>query len=111
MTVYCTVGGRECPGHDSGRVVCSGMPLGQALGTLVVHEINKLREAEDGCCERCCAPCGVLADLLGTGRLYSVIAEAPPHIIGSAGEIPEEWFRSRWTCQSYPPCADLVEES
>lgn len=78
MTIYCRVGGRECPGHTSTSLVCPGQPLSRALGTLVVHEI----------------------------RLRSVIAEAPSHIAVDVDGVTDEWLRSRWTCQNNPPCEE-----
>lgn len=106
----CAVGGRDCPGHESKAFVCAGQPLDVLLGTLVVHELNVLKDG-DPCCELCCAPCGVLADLLDTGRLREVIAAAPPHLARDADGVTDEWLRSRWGCQSNPPCASLLEES
>lgn len=104
----CAVGGADCPGHAHKWLVCSSQSLNQALGTLVVHELNVLAHG-DPCCERCCAPCGVLADLLDSGRLRDVIALAPPHIAADADGVTEEWLRSRWGCQAEPPCASLEE--
>lgn len=106
MTVSCRVGGPDCPGHANASLVCPGQPLDRALGTLVVHEINIL--AGSPCCERCCAPCGVLADLLDTGRLRTVISAAPPYISAMADGVTDEWLRSRWTCQANPPCEEQL---
>lgn len=101
MTEQCAVGGADCPGHVSTALVCSGRPLSVLLGTLVVHELNMLHQ--EPCCERCCAPCAVLADLLDTGRLRAVLADAPAHLTQPM-IVTEEWLRSRWSCQSNPPC-------
>lgn len=108
MTTYCAAGGADCPGHAHKWLVCSGQSLNQALGTLVVHQLNVL--SADPCCERCCAPCGVLVDLLDSGRLREVIAAAPPHIAEMADGVTDEWLRSRWACQNNPPCTPEDEE-
>jgi hypothetical protein len=104
MTSHCAVGGADCPGHAHESIVCSGPPLSVALGTLVVHQLNVL--ALEPCCERCCDPCGVLADLLVTGRLQKVIDMAPPHLAEHAAGVTDEWLRSRWGCQNNPPCEE-----
>jgi hypothetical protein len=90
----------------------------EALGTLVVHELNVLSQEtarnetdEDPtpftCCARCCAPCGVLEQLLNDGRLAEVVSWAPPEI--APGEpVDEQWLRDRWGCNSNPPC-DIEE--
>lgn len=102
MTKRCAVGGADCPGHVSTALVCSGRPTSVLLGILVVHELNMLHQ--EPCCERCCAPCGVLADLLDSGRLRGVLADAPAHLTQTWDDLTDEWLRSRWSCQSNPPC-------
>ncbi len=101
MPKRCAVGGTDCPGHASTALVCSGQPPSVLLGTLVVHELYAL--CQEPCCERCCTPCGVLADLLDSGRLREVLAAAPAHLTQPI--VTDEWLRSRWSCQNNPPCA------
>jgi hypothetical protein len=87
----------------------------EAFGTLVVHELNVLsieqernRVDEDPrpftCCARCCAPCGVLLDLLDAGRLTEVISWAPRELAADWRLLNEQWLRDRWGCNNNPPC-------
>lgn len=91
----------------------------EAFGTLVVHELNVLiqetdRNATDEhptpftCCPRCCAPCGVLEQLLNNGRLREVISWAPRDLASDWRLVNEQWLRDRWGCNSNPPC-DIEE--
>ena len=87
----------------------------EALGTLVVHELNVLsiersrNEVDEDprpftCCSRCCAPCGVLRDLLDDGRIREVISWAPRELAADWRLLNEEWLRDQWGCNSNPPC-------
>ena len=94
----------------------------EAFGTLVVHELNVL-SMEQGrnevdehptpftCCSHCCAPCGVLAQLVDAGRLHEVISWAPQDIASDWRLVSEQWLRDRWGCNSNPPCDRESEEA
>lgn len=80
-------------------------------GILIVHQLNMLfcadqREDPDdrGCCADCCAPCGVIRDLLDAGTLRDAIADAPPHLADSWVNLDENWLRRQWRCRDNPPC-------
>lgn len=76
--------------------------------TLVVHQLNVLQNQP--CCQRCCAPCGVLEELAVTGELNILIQHAPNGLADSwlAGDgVTLEWLRSRWSCRANPACDAL----
>jgi hypothetical protein len=68
------------------------------------------------CCPDCCAPCGVLRDLLESGRLDAVVAQAPPEmgIPGYSwmrgGRVNTDWLRACWACVQQPPCSVEPDE-
>lgn len=50
------------------------------LEWLVLHALNTLwgSDQEDGCCDRCCAPCAAIRLLLDDGRLDDAIRDRGP---------------------------------
>lgn len=93
----------------------------RALGVLVADQLNRL-DLDDGCCDRCCAPCGdVLKPLIESRRLTDVVRQAPEHLWGPGwdwwvgdrenGRVDTAYVRLAWRCRSNPPCdADNLEE-
>jgi hypothetical protein len=87
--------------------------LREPFAILVVHQLNMLWYAaqnddsdDRGCCADCCAPCGIVRDLLDVGVLPDVIGWAPEHLTETWQPLDEAWLRARWACRSRPPCGD-----
>lgn len=77
-----------------------------ALAVFVVAELN-IMNRDEGCCADCCAPCGVLRELLDDGRLPAIIANLPKDLrhLGEAWTpLDETAIRALWRCGSNPPC-------
>lgn len=78
----------------------------QETGTLVVHQLDTLYAEQ--CCPECCAPCGVVRDLLDRGDLNEVVMWAPTelwrdsHWWRNGLGVDPWWLNSRWLCSNYP---------
>lgn len=96
----------------------------QQQGVLVVVCLNMLPHPQDlaegnafarQCCPDCCAPCGLLRDLLDAGTLDQVVQLAPSHYWqdiawADNGVVDKQWLRACWDCTSQPRCDDLGDE-
>lgn len=88
------------------------MNTANMLGVLLIANIND--HAMEGCCPDCCAPCSVIRDLLNEpGELDYFLRFGVEEIGGGwtwwndeTGTVDADWLRSRWSCQSKPPCED-----
>lgn len=88
-------------------------------GIMVIDALNRLPTLDDylnpdinsadGCCPKCCAPCGVLEDLDREGLLDSVVTWAPNFMWQLTswwrkGEVDRVWLYAVWDCQGSPRC-------
>lgn len=94
-------------------------------GMLVCDALNRLPHPQDLaekqpfvelCCPDCCAPCGLLRDLLDAGTLDEIVQLAPAHhwrdiAWATNGVVDEQWLRACWDCTSRPRCGDPGDEA
>lgn len=87
-------------------------------GMFICDALNSLwgQSQDEGCCPKCCAPCGVLQDLDRKGQLDSFVRQAPEHLWKTTFWFPNEvvdrvWLYASWGCQDNPPCEEDVDAS
>ncbi len=87
----------------------------QEQGTLLMVELNKLPDPDDlsgnadrSCCPDCCASCGVLRDVLESGRINDLIRQSDIYDTDwswqtPAGDVDEDHLRRVWWCENQVP--------
>lgn len=80
-----------------------------AYAMLTHHALNELYMDKDGCCPKCCAPCGAVQILDNEGILDSLVQEWQEYDDGEkvfrddvpewfvAGKVDRTWLYNQWT--------------